>query len=329
MPEDARIDGARAEGTSHRSANPSAVSFSVDLDVSEVEARGFDCSSDEARYVIERIGMHRLSFYLPLAYWNSRNDRPSLTEAHDLMTYDRRVQSIVLKYVGVFETQLRARYAREMSAEHGEMSLYDPGMFRDEGRYRSAMKDVERELSRQSRRCREIRECVESGRKVPISTAVEYMSLGTLSKLFSNTNDTGIVARIAGVFNVSTSKARGWFRTVADVRNACAHFNPYIVRKQIPTTPMRIVGCEMSNRSPFYIFPMLHTMLSSEQAARFDDRNLDYAQRMVEDMTAHTIGFARCYMATAQAIDVPTMFLDPSSGSWKGARQEDYEDFRR
>ena len=61
MPEDARIDGARAEGTSHRSANPSAVSFSVDLDVSEVEARGFDCSSDEARYVIERIGMHRLS----------------------------------------------------------------------------------------------------------------------------------------------------------------------------------------------------------------------------------------------------------------------------
>ncbi|MDM8289038.1 hypothetical protein QUW41_06955 [Slackia piriformis] len=25
----------------------------------------------------------------------------------------------------------------------------------------------------------------------------------------------------------------------------------------------------------------------------------------------------------------PTMFLDPSSGSWKGTRQEDYEDFRR
>ena len=107
---------ARAEGTSGRKprANPSAISLSIDNDIELLTARGFNCSSPEARYIVERMSMHRLEAYLSIAWNNARaitfrngktlhHGDPELKEVHDLITYDRRVQVIILKYAGIFE----------------------------------------------------------------------------------------------------------------------------------------------------------------------------------------------------------------------------------
>lgn len=163
------MGAARAEGTSGRkpSANPSAISLSIDIDIESLSERGFDCSSPEARYVVERVSMHRLEAYLPLVSDNARaisfvdgriieHGDPELKEAHDLITYDRRVQVIILKYAGIFEGQFRARYARFMTALHGDMALYDHSLFNRRDKYEASMETVARELARQRGRNKSI-----------------------------------------------------------------------------------------------------------------------------------------------------------------------------
>lgn len=323
---------ARAGGTSGRkpSGNPPAISLSVDNDIEHLEKRGFDCSSPEARYVVERVTMHRLDAYTTIAWGNARDTTfrdgelihhgdPELKEAHDLITYDRRVQSVILKYTGIIESQFRARYSRAMSALHGELALYDPSQFRRRDFWESAMRDAAREIGRQTKRSRSVRRAVEGGEgKVPIGLAVEYMTLGTLSKLYNNTIDRDVTGWVAGGMNASTHELRGWLRTIADVRNVCAHFNPYVVLRQIPTTPLPVMGCEFDNRSPFYIFPLMETILGSKEAKRMNDRNLDYASRMLEDVTRETLEFARLYLGTVIDLNVPKRFIDPSVKTWEG-----------
>ena len=328
---------ARAEGTSGRksSANPSAISLSIDNDINRLESLGFDCASPEARYIVERVSMHRLDAYLKIVFDNARavslhngeiieHGDPELKEVHDLITYDRRVQVIILKYAGIFEGQFRAVYSRYMTALHGDMALYDPSLFNRRDKYESAMLTVAKELRRQTSRNKFIKAHMESDGKVPLGVAVEYLTLGTLSKLYDNTKDREVVDGVAGWFNVNSSKARSWFKTIANVRNVCAHFNPYVVRKQIPTTPLPIKGCEYSNNSPFYIFPMLEKMLGSVGAGRFKDRNLDYTARMISDMASETIEFSKLYIATSIALNIPRRFINPSVSTWEGIGPKTY-----
>lgn len=325
------MGAARAEGTSGRkpSANPSAISLSIDSDIESLSERGFDCSSPEARYVVERVSMHRLEAYLPLVSDNARaisfvdgriieHGDPELKDAHDLITYDRRVQVIILKYAGIFEGQFRARYARFMTALHGDMALYDHSLFNRRDKYEASMETVARELARQRVRNKSIARHMDSDGMVPLGIAIEYLTLGTLSKLYDNTRDRDVVDGIAMGFNLNSSKARSWFKTIANVRNICAHFNPYVVRRQIPTTPLPMRECEYPSNSPFYIFPMLERMLSSDGAREFNDRNLDYSARMIADMAAETTEFARLYIGTAIDLNVPRRFIDQSVSTWEG-----------
>ena len=241
-----RIRNARAGGTSRHdpSGNPPAISSSIKKDIAYLKQRGFDCSSPEAHYVIERVGMHKLEAYLPAAWENSRaisfvddttikHDSPALKEAHDLLTYDRRMQAVILKYIGIVESQFRARYSRAMSSLHGNMALYDPTLFRKEERWARAMQDASREIVRKANVNQSVRHILDTDGKAPISVSVEYMTLGTLSKLYNNTSDQTVINWVAHGMNASARELRGWLRTIADVRNICAHFNPYIVRKQI------------------------------------------------------------------------------------------------
>lgn len=319
---------ARAEGTSsgNASGNPSAILLSIENDIRRIEAMGFDCSSPSAPHAVERIGKKKLNAYLPVSARNARAfdasgplPPPELKEAHDLITYDRRMQSVILKYTGIIETQFRARFSRAMGALHGDFCLYDADNFLRRDRWESVMADVRREIGRRSRRDRSLRAAMDrSDGTVPVDAAVECMTLGTLSKLYNNAADRTATEWVAGGFNSRPVELRSWMRTMADVRNVCAHFNPYVILRQIPSTPLPIVGCPLSNTSPFYVFPLMERMLESGEAKSFGDSNFDYAGRMVQDASAETVGYARLYIGTLMDLNVPKKLLDPDLGDWAG-----------
>ena len=212
-----------------------------------------------------------------------------------------------------------------MAALHGDMALYDGSLFRRTDHWERAMADVTREIGRRTKRGQTTRQTSEEGdKKTAVGIAVEYMTLGTLSKLYNNTRDRNVTEWVADGMNASTNELRSWLRTIADVRNVRAHLNPYILLRQIPSTPLPIIGCELDNRNPFYIFPLIDVLLGSKETSSMKDRNLDYSARMLADMAAETTGFVRLYIGTAFALKVPRRFIDPSVTSWAGTAPKKY-----
>jgi len=77
----------------------------------------FDADTDQAKYVIGRLGHDHLLPYL-VAVKESRYPEKTLSirAANELFTFDRRYQSILLENIGLLEVQVRAAFAQEIAA---------------------------------------------------------------------------------------------------------------------------------------------------------------------------------------------------------------------
>lgn len=276
----------RAEGTSSSDAsgNPSAIVFpghTYEPLVQKLRDRGFlDADTDGVPFLLERVSYRHLQPYL--AAVKQRDAEGAMVKtAHDLLTLDRRFQAIVFKYIGIFETQLRAQYAHWMEVECGPLSLYEPRNFLREKEWRGSIERLNKEVARR-REPAVKRMLAENEGRLPVWEAVEFASLGTVSKLFGNTSTKPVTQQVTSFFGCGKAELSSWTRTITAARNIMAHFDPYIVRSEIPSTPLAIRGVVLPNRDPFYIVMLLAKLLSSPHA--FDDMNLVYAFRLWLDL---------------------------------------------
>ena len=313
MVKDATLTIDRAEGTSAgqpASGNPSAVVYSIDssyLDrIEALKGRGFsDAETAESGHLVQRITESHLEPYLSIIEGRGKDYPPSVKAAHDLLTFDRRFQSVLFKYMGVLEMQMRAQYSHWMEKAHGAFSLYDSTQFLREDNHLKSLKHLDDEILRKVRRSRGLKRVYEqSGNRLPIAKAVECATLGTLVQLFSNTKDADVTSRVCESFACRKSELSSWMKTLTDVRNICAHFDCYAARKQIPSTPRRIRGLDgADNTKTSYIVLVILRLIASN--APFKDRNLDYAFRMMTDMRALTGDYGGMYRDLLRIIGFP------------------------
>ena len=162
-----RIFADRAEGTSpgphdQCSGNPSAFDHATDSSYNEIidrlVSRGFsDASTGEAAFLLKRVTESHLEPYLSMIETPSSGVVPSIRAANDLMTFDRRYQSILFKYIGIIEAQMRAQYSHWMGHFHGDFSIYDTSLFlRIENHVRTIL-HLRDEMGRKIRRSRWMR----------------------------------------------------------------------------------------------------------------------------------------------------------------------------
>ena len=285
---DDRVGNARAEGTSSSDAsgNPSATSFLSDRSyqtyIELIAERGFvDARTPECAYLLERCSYKHLSDYFRPVLESV--DSPSVKMVHDVMVFDRRFQSAVLKYIGIVETQTRAQYAHWMQVFNGRFSLYNEELFLRKRNYEKALNTYLSEQDRALRNSRRFQRIASNnGDMLPIDSAVEIMSLGLLSKFFSNTADLDVTNRVANSFSVTKGDLSGWLRSIADSRNVFAHFGAYLPRKQIPTTPRKIEGHGAYNWKPSYIAYLVLFLIAENPP--FHGQSLNYARLMKHEM---------------------------------------------
>ena len=306
----------RTGGTSQRCANPPVV-FSLDQIIDDIERAGLDCGGRiAARHMLERVSYHHLKPYVNVVASASSSNRPHVKVAHDLMTFDRRISSVILKYIGVFEAQLKARYSQLMAEAHGPFAAYDSSLFLRKEKHDESLRQAETELKRQSAKNAPgvSAALAKYNGKAPLWIMLECALFGTASKLYSNTADTEVTSLVAASFNLNKDKMTSWARTLNDARNVCAHFNPYIVRKQIPSVPKPLRSLPGSHTSPFYAVPMLEHTLESD-ALRFGDTNLDYSLRLRQDAASEVADFAELYIDLVAYLGIPSLYVDTTASS--------------
>lgn len=262
--------------------------------------RGFrDAQTESARQLFERVSYQHL-----IPYINAIEGSLSFKRVHDLLTLDRSFQSSVFKYIGIFETQLRAVYADAMARAHGAFAIYNPDLFYRRDIYESSMEIHETELQRKARHDRSVKRSLKRyGGKLPIWHAVEVMTLGTLSKLYSNTKDRTVASTAPASFGVTKPQLSSWLITIAEARNAFAHFDPYIVRKQIPAVPLPIRELSTPNTSPLYIVILLYRLLDSPTVEA--DPNTHYSERLRSDIVSILDSYFDAHGNDGRALNIP------------------------
>ena len=313
MGKDANISSDRAGDTYQRCGNSPAFVYSVDESyrplLSKLALRGFkDAETAEAAFMLQRVSYNHMLPYLNASSRHPISGEPSVKEAHDLLAFDRRMQSVIFKFIGVFESQMRAQYSHWMETLHGQFAHHDAELFLRRENYEKAIGYYDTEAKRRIRKNRKLAETAKrNDGRLPIWHAVECMTLGTLSMLFANTADTEVTKQVSNSLGVTKDELSSWLRTIADVRNICAHFDPYTVRREIPSTPLKIKGIECDNRKPFYIVLILLNLLSCEFFCR--DLTLIYTFTMRSDIKAVVGGFTKTYECPVTQLGFPENWI--------------------
>ena len=276
----------RAGGTSSSDASgkPPANAFQVDKSfepfINSLKTIGFvDAETAECAYVLQRIPYSQLAYYFRPVLSDANPEEPSVKAVHDLVVFDRRFQSVLFKFIGLVESQLRAQYSHWMRSEFGEFPQYDESLFTDKGRYDLDKLSYDSDVSKAKKSNKVMREVAEANDdKLPIGYAVQAMSFGSLSRFYANTASVEATRRVAQSFGSTWNEMTGWLRAISDVRNVCAHFGAYLSRKQMPTTPRKIRGLDAPNNKPPYIAVLLSYLLG--ERVSFGDKNLWYSRKL-------------------------------------------------
>ena len=305
-----KISRERARGTSsgNASGNPLAIIFFPDSYseyIESLERMGFsDARSAEALYIALGMSLYHFTPYLKLVASVRSGDSRTVKAAHDAATFDRRMQSVLFKYVGIVETQMRAQYSHYLGHVRGEFAHYDPSEFNRGDKYKTSFENFEKELRTAYRKNTRLKKTVEdNGGMLPIEASVEHMTLGTLSKFYSNTKCSDVTAPVAASFRCTRTELSSWLMTVTKVRNICAHFEQLMTKAQIPSPPLKIRGVEYENNKPLYSACVIARLLSG-RSARFEDKNLAYAYRLIMDLRSVINGYREAYPDVADAMGV-------------------------
>lgn len=257
-------------------ANPPEVLISDELP-SLLSTRYIDAKTMQARLFLDTAGYEHAKRYLP------QRGIMALRRGHDLMLFDIEYQSILLKYIGLFEIAFRARFSKEMAELRGPFSHRDRRNFIDDWYFEGFLSAYAIELSRAISRKGPMRDAYDLYGDLPIWQAVEIMSFGTLSKLYRNTKSKAVKRRVAESFGMDFTKLSSWLRTITTVRNTCAHFGQ-LAGTRLTSQPAKIDGIGISTSSHFYIVLILITLLH-EQLSFNDDPTLNHDYLLIRDIS--------------------------------------------
>lgn len=193
----------------------------------------------------------RLNYYRLTAYWfpfytdNSRTRFAPGTRFDDILKlyeFDRRLRLRVMDAVERVEVALRTQLAHQLAMRHGPWSFEDASLFSRAHVHRLSLQklDVELKHSRETF-IEHYQQRYGSPARPPIWVSCEVMSLGLLSKLFSNLKTRADRQAIAKAFALDERVMTSLMHNLTFLRNLCAHHSRLWNRAMVvePLLPQR------------------------------------------------------------------------------------------
>jgi len=187
-----------------------------------LKSRGLVISDvDSAIRTLQRINYYRLSAYtLSL----KKNDQflPDITFEHVVALYefDRRFRYLIMEMVEQVEIAFRTHISYHIAYTYGPLGHLNPQHFDNHDAF---LAELEKELKRsQELFIKHHYEKYEG--KIPVWVAIEVLSFGALSKLFSNmkNDDKNQIAKRN--YRAPAIYLESWLKCMSYIRNICAHY---------------------------------------------------------------------------------------------------------
>lgn len=221
----------------------------------------------EAISVLDTISYFRLAGYWrlmeadKLTHTFKPNSR--FSNVVSLYHFDDDLRILVFSAIQRIEVAVRARLIRLFSEAHDAFWFTNPTLAESSYMFQNNLSNLKEELNRS-----EDEYILDHFRKYdspsmpPVWKTLEVASLGTLSKLYSNMNDSAAKKAVSRSFGIPKFEyMRNWLRCITVVRNICAHhgrlWNTNIV--VTPVVPSYLTNKWINNKhvAPHKLYPHL------------------------------------------------------------------------
>lgn len=231
--------------------------LSLQQQIDVLKERGlFIENEEEAKNALDTISYFRLAGYWRLMEEDRQRHtfKPNsrFSRVISLYCFDEELRLLVFSAIQQIEVAVRARMIRLFSEKHGPFWFMDTTLAESTTMFTKNLQSLQDELSRS-----EDEYILEHFRKYdepsmpPIWKTLEVASMGTLSKLYGNMDDSAAKKAVSRSFMVPKFEyLRNWLRCITVVRNICAHhsrlWNANIVVK--PNLPNHLPNPWITNR---------------------------------------------------------------------------------
>lgn len=209
-----------------------------------LKARGLIVPDDDAaRFYLGEINYYRLAAYwLPFeADHASHQFQPGTTfdQVLSLYRFDRELRILLMDSIERIEVAVRTRWAYELAHQHGSHAHMDPSIAKSFSRWTANMVALQAEVERSRETfITHYRETYGSPELPPLWAVCEVMSLGLLSRWYSQLGPMATRRAIAGHFGMDQQHFEGVLEHLTYLRNLCAHHSRVWNRRLTKTLPL-------------------------------------------------------------------------------------------
>ena len=219
-----------------------------------------------AKEVLSKVNYYRLINAYSLDLYSQRNPadryKPNVTfnQIYDLYKFDIDLRHVLSELLESFEIYFRTKLAYYIGENLGPLGYLEKANFENEQYHLSFMADFNREKDNQKKSPIVKHHNSTYNGEMPIWVAVEILSFGTISKLYSNMKRTDRT-KIAKDLGTSETHLKTWLKAFVEVRNICAHYGR-IYNKTLLSHPKLYSDMSFSNTRVFCILCLLKRFTS-------------------------------------------------------------------
>ena len=181
---------------------------------------------DKAKFILNNINYYRFSAYLIHFKKEDETYKENITFEHiyNLYLFDKELRNILIDMLESIEIYFRTYIAYTLAIKHGSTGYLNKQCFKKEKYFESFIKKLEDEKNNHKNKLFIKHHNEKYNGILPIWVAVEIMSFGTLSKLYSNMlpQDTAYIKR--ELCKVNPILVNSWLHSLTHLRNVCAHY---------------------------------------------------------------------------------------------------------
>lgn len=196
--------------------------------VEQLRSRGMVITDpDRAGFYLQHLNYYRLAAYwLPFEADHASHQFCPGTRFEDVLNlyiFDRELRLLTLDAIERCEVSMRSQWAYQMAHCHGPHAHLDSALARSRERWLRNYAQLKEEVVRSDETfIRHLRSSY-AEELPPVWAVCEVISLGLLSRRYSNLNPMATRRSIARVYRADESVLQSWLHHLAQVRNVCAH----------------------------------------------------------------------------------------------------------
>lgn len=208
---------------------------------------------DDVNFAIKTLDT--ISYFRLAGYWRHLEmdksthqfvEGSKFTDITDLYFFDKQLRALLFSAIQTIEIAVRTKIIKHFAHTYGSFWFMNEEYAKNKFRFSANLSVVEKEVERSHDDfIKEHFRKYSEPKLPPVWKTLEVVSMGTLSKLYSNFSDATAKHSVAKEFGLNHHKfLRSWLECLAVIRNCCAHHSRLLNRvfPIKPQMPVKMPG---------------------------------------------------------------------------------------